>query len=227
MALTSNISVCPICLTDPLTESNCYIIVSGRSALIIDPNQANLIASYMTAHGLTPSCILLTHEHCDHIAGLNDVRSRWHVPVIASKACSDGIQDTKTNMSRIMETYLYFKSGGKLHVSYQKFTCQAADIVFQGPAYDFAWNGHSFCLLAAPGHTPGSTCIIADGTALFSGDYFIPGERVITRLPGGDEDAYETLGKAVLRALPEPIRTYPGHKSPFILTQEVKKQYGL
>ena len=62
---------------------------------------------------------------------------------------------------------------------------------------------------------------------LFSGDYFIPGEEVITRLPGGDEETYEQQGKATLRCLPTPILTYPGHCEPFILTQEVKKKYGL
>ena len=62
---------------------------------------------------------------------------------------------------------------------------------------------------------------------LFSGDYFIPGEEVITRLPGGDETVYERHGKATLRCLPTPILTHPGHGGHFILTQEVKKEYGL
>lgn len=227
MASTFNLPFKPACLTDPLTESNCYIIASGSSALIIDPNNADLIMTYLEAHRLIPEYILLTHEHCDHIAGLNTLRSRWHTPVIASQACSDGIQDTKMNMTRMMESYLYFKSNGKLQVSYPKFTCQAAEITFDTPVYDFIWKEHSFRCIAVPGHTPGSTCIIVDGAILFSGDYFIPGEDVITRLPGGDEEAYQATGRNVLRALPEPIWTYPGHKQPFMLTQEVKLQYGL
>lgn len=217
----------PACLVDPLTESNCYIFTSGSSALLIDPNNADLINTYAAEHHLAPEYVLLTHEHCDHIAGLNDLRSRWHLSVVASKKCSDGIQNTKMNMTRIMESYLYFKSGGKLHVSYPKFTCQAADIVFNDPVYDFVWKGHTFRCIAAPGHTPGSICIVADDALLFSGDYFIPGEEVITRLPGGDDEAYQTVGKDVLRSLPTPIWTYPGHGLPFMLTQEVKKQYGL
>lgn len=74
----------PACLVDPLTESNCYIFTSGSSALLIDPNNADLINTYAAEHHLVPEYVLLTHEHCDHIAGLNDLRSRWHLSVVAS-----------------------------------------------------------------------------------------------------------------------------------------------
>ena len=75
----------PACLVDPLTESNCYIFTSGSSALLIDPNNADLINTYAAEHHLVPEYVLLTHEHCDHIAGLNDLRSRWTLSVVASK----------------------------------------------------------------------------------------------------------------------------------------------
>ncbi len=215
------------CLVDPLTESNSYILTSGSHALLIDPNNAKLIIPYLETHGLIPEYIILTHEHCDHIRGLNDLRAHWDVQVIASQACSDGIQSTKINMTRIMESYLYFKSNGKLHVSYPKFTCAPADITFAGPTFDFTWQNHQFHFLLVPGHTPGSMCILVDSTVLYSGDYFIPGEEVITRLPGGDDAAYQHTGKHILRALPVPIWTYPGHGLPFTLTQEVKTNYGL
>lgn len=215
------------CLVDELTESNCYILTSGTHALLIDPNNAELIIPYIESHGLTLEYIILTHEHCDHMKGLNDLRSHWDTQVIASLACSEGIQNTKVNMSRIMESYLYFKSNGTLHVSYPKFTCGPADITFATDTYDFSWQGHSFHFILAPGHTPGSTLTIVDNTVLFSGDYFIPGEEVITRLPGGDDEAYQQVGKDILRRLPTPIWTYPGHGQPFMLTQEVKTDYGL
>ncbi|WP_234984843.1 MBL fold metallo-hydrolase [Megasphaera cerevisiae] len=219
-------SYTPACLTDPLTQSNCYIIAHDKQALLIDPNNAPLIRSYLEAQHLLLEYVLLTHEHCDHMAGLNELRQAYKVQVIASKACSDGIQSTTLNMSRIMESYLYFKSKGSLRVSYPKFTCLAADITFDN-SYLFTWYGHLFRCLPAAGHTPGSTCIIMDSALLFSGDYFIPGEEVITRLPGGSDELYEQVGKKALRALPAPIRTYPGHGESFLLTQEVKQTYGL
>lgn len=216
----------PHCITDTLTLSNCYILTAGSRAIILDPNCYQEIHSYLVSHQLIPELIILTHEHCDHIAALNTLRENYQLKVLCSAACSQGIQSTTLNMTRIMETYLYFKSQGKLHVSYPPFTCQAADIVFDD-IYLTSWKSHTIFCIAAPGHTPGSICIIIDEKLLFSGDYFIPGEEVITRLPGGDEKAYEQQGKPTLRSLPTPIQTYPGHGAPFILTEEVKKNYGL
>lgn len=216
----------PVTITDPLTQSNCYILIEPPYALIIDPNDATAIISYLQSHQVVPEFIILTHEHCDHMAGLNELRKKYDFSVIASKKCSDGIQSTKMNMTRMMETYLYFKSDGKLRVTYPRFVCDPADITFDS-LYIFTWQKHTFLFTRIPGHTPGSTCIIVDDSVLFSGDYFIPGEEVITRLPGGDDAAYQTTGKGLLRKLPTPILTYPGHGAPFTLTDEVKCNYGL
>ena len=213
-------------IVDPLTDSNCYLLVSGDRVLIVAPNNFQKIHSYLTEKNLTPELVILTHEHCDHIAALNDLRKQYPVKVLCSDACSRGIQSTTLNMTRIMETYLYFKSNGKMRVSYPPFTCQPADITFE-KVYTTTWRRHTILCQSAPGHTPGSSCIIVDEALLFSGDYFIPNENVITRLPGGDEQAYEKWGKPVLRSLPTPIKTYPGHRAPFILTKEVKDTYGL
>jgi glyoxylase-like metal-dependent hydrolase (beta-lactamase superfamily II) len=216
----------PICLVDKITNSNCYILADTSSALIIDPNHFPSIEACLKERHLKPDWVLLTHEHCDHISGLNELRSHYTTKVLASSSCSAGIQSTTINMTRIMESYLYFKSNGKVLTSYPKFTCNPADVTFQ-TSYYFRWKSHEFSITSAPGHTPGSVCIIVDNSALFSGDYFIPGEEVITRLPGGDEEAYEKYGKDALRALPDPILTYPGHGKPFVLTKEVKRNYGL
>lgn len=35
------------------------------------------------------------------------------------------------------------------------------------------------------------------------------------------------IGKDILRALPTPLQTYPGHGAPFVLTNDVKRAYGL
>jgi len=216
----------PICLTDELTGSNCYILSADNCVLIIDPNNFSVIQHLLAAHHWQPDLIFLTHEHCDHIAGLNELRQVYETPVLASRACSDGMGNVTSNMSRIMETYLYFKSGGTTLIHYPRFTCSPADCVFDGP-YEFTWHDHVFQAIPVPGHTVGSVCLIMDRKQLFSGDYFVPGEEVITRLPGGDSQAYEKTGKKVLQSLPVPIHTYPGHYADFILTEEVKRNYGL
>lgn len=224
--MNTNVAFKPIRIIDPTTNSNCYIIEDGIHALIIDPNNFSLINAYIKARRLSPEWVLLTHEHCDHISGLNELRQHYSFKVIAQAACSLGIQDKTLNMTRIMETYLYFKSNGTVLTSYPKFTCKPAELTFD-KTYHWHWFTHQFTFLPAPGHTPGSTCILVNNTVLFSGDYFIPGEDVITRLPGGDAVIYEKIGKNILRALPENLRVYPGHGDTFFLTKEVKQNYGL
>ena len=148
-------------IVDPLTDSNCYLLVSGDRVLIVDPNNFQKIHSYLTEKNLTPELVILTHEHCDHIAALNDLRKQYPVKVLCSDACSRGIQSTTLNMTRIMETYLYFKSNGKMRVSYPPFTCQPADITFE-KVYTTTWRRHTILCQSAPGHTPGSSCIIGE-----------------------------------------------------------------
>ena len=218
--------IIPFTITDPLTQSNCYIFSEGSNGLVLDPNYFKTIDQYLSQYHILPVYVVLTHEHCDHISALNDLRRKYNCTVISSEACSKGIQNKTLNMTRIMETYLYFKSKGTLQVSYPPFTCNPSDITFTS-SYTFYWQGHKIHGISVPGHTPGSTVWIVDDNILFSGDYFIPDEDVITRLPGGDDVIYHLEGIPKLCALPTPIQTFPGHKHSFLLTEEVKKKYGL
>ena len=209
---------------EQLVESNCYIFSEDNKALIIDPNSYEEIDRILTQQNLTLEWIILTHEHCDHMAGLEALRKKYPAKVLSTEACSRGIQSTRENMSAMMEVYLHFR--GIKEVSYEAFSCKEADVTFDGE-YEFNWQGHEFKLCAVPGHTKGSCCIWWNKENLFSGDYLIPGEPVITRLPGGDDAGYETYGRAWLGKLPEGIRIYPGHGENYILTSEGKNSYGL
>ena len=156
--------------TEPLAESNCYLLGEAGRAVVIDPNDPRGPLERLEALGWTPERILLTHEHCDHMAGLEALRNRWPgVRVAATAACSAGLGDTRLNM-------------------------------------------------ALPGHTPGSAGIFLDGDTFFSGDYLIPGEEVILRLPGGSETDYRAVTEPILRGLPPGLRICPGHGEPYILT---------
>ena len=98
---------------EPVTESNCYVIREEDKCMIIDPNDFTAIRELLQKLGLMPGLVLLTHEHCDHIGGLNELRRTYPVTVAATEACSAGIGNQTRNMSRMMETFLYFKSGEK------------------------------------------------------------------------------------------------------------------
>ena len=95
---------------DPLTESNCYILAEDKKCVVIDPGESEQLPGILGERGWEPELILLTHEHCDHMAGLDALRETYpQARFAASKVCNDGIQNTRLNMSRIMEVYLYFR----------------------------------------------------------------------------------------------------------------------
>ncbi len=58
-----------------------WTIHDGRSAVLVDPGEAGPILAWLNTHKLIPVGILITHHHGDHIGGLPDLLSRWHLPV--------------------------------------------------------------------------------------------------------------------------------------------------
>lgn len=202
-------------LTQPLAESNCWLLAEDGHAVVIDPNDPKGPLELLERRGWDPELILLTHEHCDHMAGLEALRGRFPgARVVASEACSAGLGSTRLNMTAMMEVYLTFR--GKPGVSCTPFTCAPADVTYHAPL-ELDWRGHRLRCVPLPGHTPGSAGIFWDEDVFFSGDYLIPGEEVILRLPGGDRETYLTRTKPFLDALPAGLRVCPGHREAFVL----------
>ena len=210
---------------EPVTESNCYVIREENSCMIIDPNDFQAIREMLQKCSMMPKLILLTHEHCDHIGGLNELRKAYPAIVAATEACSEGIGNKTRNMSRMMETFLYFKSGEKKFVHYPPFQCEKADLTFK-ESLRCRFTTKELQLIPLPGHTPGSMVIWYDG-CLFCGDYLLPGDKVVTRLPGGDGDAYEKYAKPWLKAIPDGTWIFPGHGEPFQMNREVREFHEL
>lgn len=201
---------------DSLTESNSYVLQRGNEALIIDPNDATVLGGMLGDARL--AVIILTHEHCDHIAGLSQLRQDWpQVEVIASQACSNALGNTGLNMSRMMSVYLAFQ--GKGEIEYPAFICEGATRIFE-THLRVNWQNHSFECICLPGHTEGSTAILLDGERLFSGDYLIPGAKTVTRLPGGSPERYMDETIPWLKQLSPGIRVFPGHGESYVLRED-------
>lgn len=201
--------------TEPLAGSNCYLLEEEGACAVVDPNDPKGPMELLQAKGWTPEVVFLTHEHCDHMSGLESLRAHWPaVKVIATEPCSANLQNTRINMSAMMEVYLTFH--GKPGVTYPPFTCAAADVTYKEP-YMTTWRGHSIRCVPLPGHTPGSAVLFWDEKTLFSGDYLLPGEETILRLPGGSAEDYERLTRPFLEALPAGLTIRPGHGESYTL----------
>ena len=196
-------------------DSNCYFIIEGARCVVIDPGDEHLPLRYLQDHGLTPEYILLTHEHCDHTAGLNVLRAQYpDALVYISDECSKGICSKRLNMSSMMEVFLYFS--GKPGIKYDPFVCEPGDIIFeQGSRLE--WRGHVFSFVALPGHTRGGTGIFLGDDIFFSGDYLLRDRDMDLRLPGGSEEDYLRVTRPWLEQLPDGLHIYPGHGDDYLL----------
>ena len=194
---------------EPLTESNCYLIAEEDQVLVIDPNEEQIV-EILKKKGWTPEYVILTHEHCDHMQGLNWLRENYNIKLIAQEECSKNLANKVKNMSGIMETYLYFKNGEKEIISYAPIVCDPAEITFERE-YQFFWRGHELHLQSLPGHTEGSCGIWMGRECLFSGDYLIFGEEDLTGFPGGSEEDYKRYVKPWIAKIGKEVHIYPGH----------------
>lgn len=215
----------PYRIIDPVTDSNCYLFFEGNFCVVIDPNDMEQIERELQKRNAIPKLIFLTHEHCDHIGALNSLRELYKTVVVASTACARGMQNSKENMSRLMETFLYYKNGETKMIPYQPFTCRAADLQY-GDKMTLPFGGNIFRFQSLPGHTHGSS-VISCGDFLFCGDYLLPGDKVITRLPGGSAEEYEQFARPWLREIPDGMWIFPGHGEPFQMDEGVRIRHEL
>lgn len=71
------------------SSGNCILIQSGTTAVLVDAGiSCRKITQRLKACGLRPeelTGILITHEHTDHIAGLNVLLKSKHIPIYATE----------------------------------------------------------------------------------------------------------------------------------------------
>lgn len=193
-------------------SSNMYVVVEGDRAIVIDPSD-----DVEPAEGLHVECILLTHEHYDHISGVNLWKEETNAPVVCSSACAASIRDPKKNLARYFSVFCELQTWVKADTipEYDPgYRCEA-DETFTDRK-EFGWLGHRWLLFELPGHSPGSIGILLDGTALFSGDSLIKDCKTNFGAPGGSRKQWETTSVPRLKNLSKDIRVYPGHFGDFI-----------
>ena len=88
-------------------ETNCYIVRSSEEAtdcLIIDPGfGAEELLDFLNENALEPSGILLTHGHCDHLAGVPLLRGRFgDLAVSVGRPDSEMLTGGRANLSALM-----------------------------------------------------------------------------------------------------------------------------
>ena len=140
--------------------------------------------------------VLLTHAHFDHIYGLPALLERFpQCRIVTNEAGKEALGNAKINLSRYHES--------PVEVSPEELL-----LVHEGVSVSL-FEGIEARVYETPGHNPGCLSFEVE-EYLFTGDAYIPGEKVITNLPGGDK----TLSAATvsrLLAISQDKTICPGH----------------
>lgn len=196
-------------ITNNPIESNCFVIYKqeGGPCLIIDPGTLNCenLLKTLNKKKLNPEYVLLTHEHFDHIWGVNKLKENYNCKIICSNECAKRIIDKKKNMS------IFYNNVG--------FETYPADILIEDINLNFVWENIKFQFIKTEGHTIGSMCIYTKNY-LFTGDTLIRDNPTITKFPSGN---FQKLIKSyneinLLLSKFNPL-VFPGHGESFLLNE--------
>lgn len=190
-------------------DSRMYLITEGDQAVVVDPCIDQQALTALEGLEIRQITILLTHEHYDHISGVNWLKERFPCKVLCSAACAACLPDDKKNLSRYFDVLMTGRFQQESVQRTHPYTCEATD-TFEGYSVR-KWQGHVIEMRETPGHSPGSICIVMDGKYLFTGDSLLKEDEIITRLPGGNRRQYEQITKPYLESLPGELYVYPGH----------------
>lgn len=169
-----------------LYETNCYIIYDEQTndAVITDPGYTpELVLQKLSELGLHLKAILLTHGHFDHVGGVRAIAE--------ATGCRVYLNERETSMP----SYL---TAGPLYYT---------DAYDEGDTVTI--GSMQFHVLATPGHTPGSVCLLCEN-AMFSGDTLFRGSCGRTDCAGGSwQQIMQSLRK--LGEIEQDYDVYPGH----------------
>lgn len=184
-------------ITGPV-DANTYILFGKNEGecLIIDPSDTDMVVEELDKHGLTPTHILLTHGHFDHILSVADLKEKYGAKACIHEADADALTGGRISLSALMGM------GVK--------RCAPDMLLKGGETLDCA--GFTVKVLHTPGHSKGSVCYVLEQERIvFSGDTLFHLSIGRMDLPGGDADElYSSIAYCLFRLEGE-YEVYPGH----------------
>ena len=177
----------------------------SKTVAVVDPSDGDLALTVLKEHGWTLSDILITHRHFDHLLGVAALKEATGAKIYISETDACGLTSSLHSLSMAMRIAI---------------TPTEPDVLLHG-GDTFEAAGLSFRVLETPGHTAGGiTYVCDDERCAFVGDTLFRGGYGRYDLPTGDLEALTVSIRAVLFALPDDYRLYPGHEDATTVAEE-------
>lgn len=186
-------------------EVNCYVLFSGKDALIIDPGaDAEIIKSFLGKNNLSAEFIIHTHGHFDHIGADNE----FEIPIYIHSLDRGCLLDSSKNLSMFVE-------GKNFSVKSKILTLRDKDKISCGDI--------NLEVIHTPGHTKGGVCLLWEGQkCIFTGDTLFYEGVGRADFPGASFDELISSIKEKLFVLDDDFICYPGHGSKTSIGYEKK-----
>ncbi len=183
----------------PLTAFgvNSYIIVNEKNeGVLIDAPESEAIMKKLITEGIELKKILLTHGHCDHIAGCAALERETGAEVYIHSADEKKLLGSNGNLA----TYFGLPP---IDAPDNVKTVEDGQIITQGEL--------EFEVFHTPGHTSGCVCYIL-GDEMFCGDTLFKNSMGRTDMPDGDEAVImESLAMLYDFDVQTDYKLYSGH----------------
>lgn len=190
-------------------RANCYVVApaAGGECLVVDPGEgaAEPLRELLDTHRLTPTAVLLTHGHLDHVASAAEVCRSVDVPAHLHAADEHLLDDPLSGLSPELVAAL---AGFPLE------DLRPPEVLNLQDGLTLA--GLRIAVDHTPGHTPGSVVFRIAATdghpeVLFTGDTLFAGSVGRTDLPGGSWPQLQHSLTSMLLARPDDAVVLPGH----------------
>lgn len=185
-------------IVNSVFNSNSYIISDENSdwVWLIDVGELEGVIDSLSQDTMVRG-LFITHPHYDHIYGINKLIELFPDCIVyASEEGKKGLSSAKLNLSFYHDEPIEFSG-----TNFQLLAENDKVELFENCSLE---------VLETPGHNWGCLTFKIKNY-LFTGDSFIPGVEVVTKLKGGDREANKKSIQKIMNNISENTIICPGH----------------
>lgn len=203
-------------ITGDLSVNTYLYNYSENKIAVIDPgSESRRIIESIKQMNFTPTCIILTHGHFDHIGAVKEIKDNYNIPVYVHAEDAKYLGEKGYNVHKEMLESMGMIGDYYMNIYYT-----------ETPEADYKVKNSDtigetgLMVLHTPGHSQGSICLYSKNNSLvFTGDTLFKMGAGRTDFPGGDFKTLQTSLENLLQ-LPQQTKIYPGHGPDSTIGQE-------